>query len=129
MKFFVSSGTGDQFLSQRHPGVGPTAMGFVQPSTVHQLAESLAVPNLSEDAAKALAPHIDVRLREIVQVIALVKLHDAIAFPPPEHEAMPLNREVLPAQISVVPTRNSDQILSASCRRRASSLVTRNGSG
>ena len=42
-------------------------MSFVQPSSIQLLAESLAVPKLSSDSAKALAPHIDVRLREVVQ--------------------------------------------------------------
>ena len=44
-------------------------MSFVKPSTIQQLAESLAIQNITEDAAKALAPHIDVRLREIIQVV------------------------------------------------------------
>ena len=44
-------------------------MSFVKPSTIQQLAESLAIQNITEDAAKALAPHIDVRLREIIQVM------------------------------------------------------------
>ena len=42
-------------------------MSFVKPSSIQLLAESLAVPKLSSDSAKALAPHVDVRLREIVQ--------------------------------------------------------------
>ena len=42
-------------------------MSFVQPPSIQLLAESLAVPKLSSDSAKALSPHVDVRLREVVQ--------------------------------------------------------------
>lgn len=48
-------------------------MATVQPQTIHAIAESVAVGRLSDDAAKALAPHVDVRLREIVQARATCK--------------------------------------------------------
>ena len=48
-------------------------MATVQPQTIHAIAESVAVGRLSDDAAKALAPHVDVRLREIVQARAVCK--------------------------------------------------------
>ena len=44
-------------------------MSFVQPSTVLAVAQSLEVGTVSEDAAKALAPDVDYRLRETIQVI------------------------------------------------------------
>lgn len=43
-------------------------MSTVQPQTISVIAESVAVARLGDDAAKALAPHVDVRLREVVQV-------------------------------------------------------------
>jgi len=55
-------------------------MSFVKPSTIQQLAESLAIQNITEDAAKALAPHIDVRLREIIQVATAAHDHMLLAF-------------------------------------------------
>ena len=50
-------------------------MATVQPQTIHAIAESVAVGRLSNDAAKALAPHVDVRLREIVQARADLQVH------------------------------------------------------
>lgn len=46
----------------------------MQPQTIHVIAESVAVGPLSDEAAKALAPHVDVRLREVVQV-RFIALH------------------------------------------------------
>lgn len=54
-------------------------MSFVQPSTIHAIAQSLEVGAISDEAAKALSPDVEYRLREIVQV------HPALAelcFPP-----------------------------------------------
>ena len=48
-------------------------MSCIQPEAILRVAESLAVPKVSNEAAKALAPHIDVRLREIIQVCAQAK--------------------------------------------------------
>jgi len=42
-------------------------MNTVQPQTIHVIAESVAIARLGDDAAKAFAPHVDVRLREVVQ--------------------------------------------------------------
>eukprot|EP00884_Botryococcus_braunii_P019297 jgi/Botrbrau1/6050/Bobra.0042s0033.1 len=50
-------------------------MSFVQPSTVQLIAESVDVPPCSNEAAKALAPHVDMRLREIVQDAAKFMRH------------------------------------------------------
>ena len=47
-------------------------MSFVTATAVQHIAESLAISNVTQDASKALAPHIDVRLREIVQVWAVI---------------------------------------------------------
>lgn len=46
----------------------------MHPQTIHVIAESVAVGQLSDEAAKALAPHVDVRLREVVQV-RFIALH------------------------------------------------------
>ena len=43
-------------------------MSFVQPSTIHAIAQSLEVGAISDEAAKALSPDVEYRLREIVQV-------------------------------------------------------------
>ena len=42
-------------------------MSFVQASTVLAIAQSLDVGTVSEEAAKALAPDVEYRLRETVQ--------------------------------------------------------------
>ncbi len=44
-------------------------MGFVQPESLQVIADSLGIPKLSADAAKALAPDVKFRLREIIQMI------------------------------------------------------------
>lgn len=43
-------------------------MSFLDADRMKVLAESLDIDRLSNPAAKALAPHIEVRLREVVQV-------------------------------------------------------------
>lgn len=43
-------------------------MSFVTANAIQHIAESLSVSKVTQDASRALAPHIDVRLREIVQV-------------------------------------------------------------
>lgn len=40
----------------------------IQPSMVQVIAQSINIPNLSEEAAQALAPDVEYRLREIIQV-------------------------------------------------------------
>ena len=47
-------------------------MSFVKTSTVHAIAQSLEVSSVNEEAAKALAPDVEYRLREIVQVSVVV---------------------------------------------------------
>ncbi|KAK9812628.1 hypothetical protein WJX72_000897 [[Myrmecia] bisecta] len=42
-------------------------MSFVQPATIQVIADALEQPIVSDEAAKTLAPHVDVRLREIIQ--------------------------------------------------------------
>jgi len=42
-------------------------MSFVRAATVAAIADALGAPPLSADAAASLAPHADVRLREVVQ--------------------------------------------------------------
>lgn len=44
-------------------------MSFVQPSTIRAIAQSLEVGAVSDEAAKALSPDMEYRLREVVQVI------------------------------------------------------------
>lgn len=45
-------------------------MSFITPGTVQAIAHSLDIPQLSDEAAKALAPDVEYRLREVIQVRA-----------------------------------------------------------
>ena len=42
-------------------------MSFIQPATIQAIAHSLDVTRLSSEAASALAPDVEYRLREIIQ--------------------------------------------------------------
>eukprot|EP00798_Chlamydomonas_sp_ICE-L_P007790 gene7790-981_t len=42
-------------------------MSYIQPPSIQAIAHSLDVPRLSSEAAKALAPDVEYRLREIIQ--------------------------------------------------------------
>lgn len=55
-------------------------MSFVQPSTIHAIAQSLEVGAVSDEAAKALSPDVEYRLREIVQVSKLLCLMNGLHF-------------------------------------------------
>lgn len=44
-------------------------MSFVQPSALQVIADSVGIPKLGADAAKVLAPDVEYRIREIIQVI------------------------------------------------------------
>lgn len=41
---------------------------FITHASIQAIAHSLDIPKLSDEAAKALAPDVDYRLREIIQV-------------------------------------------------------------
>ena len=43
-------------------------MGAIPPSTIQVIAQSLQLSDVSVEAAKALAPDVEYRLREVVQV-------------------------------------------------------------
>lgn len=43
-------------------------MSFVQAPSLQVLADSMGVPKLSDEAAKALAPDVEYRMRDIIQV-------------------------------------------------------------
>lgn len=43
-------------------------MSIILPSTIKAIAHSVDIPKLSDDAAKTLAPDVEYRLREVVQV-------------------------------------------------------------
>lgn len=82
-------------------------MSFVTVAAVQQIAESLTVTKLSQDASKALAPHIDVRLREIIQVCSFKKALDDF-----------VNSIAYKAQ----PQRLERQTFPKNCRKPANSL-------
>lgn len=42
-------------------------MSFITPATVQSIANSLDITRISDDAAKALAPDVEYRLREVIQ--------------------------------------------------------------
>ncbi len=44
-------------------------MSLLSKSIVEAFAESVAVGDVTPEAADALAPHLEVRLREIIQVL------------------------------------------------------------
>jgi transcription initiation factor TFIID subunit 6 len=45
-------------------------MSFIDPSAIQAIAHSVEVPKLSDEAARTLAPDVEYRLREVIQVIA-----------------------------------------------------------
>lgn len=63
----------DRFTSRRIATVAPT-MSFVQAPSLQALADSMGVPKLSDEAAKALAPDVEYRMRDIIQVQRLQTL-------------------------------------------------------
>lgn len=44
-------------------------MTAISATAIQNVAESLATSKVTQEASKALAPHMDVRLREIIQVV------------------------------------------------------------
>lgn len=48
-------------------------MSIVPQETVEVIAQSIGINNLSPDAALALAPDVEYRMREIMQVILVYK--------------------------------------------------------
>ena len=47
---------------------GSTAMSIVPKETIEVIAQSVGIPSLGADVAAALAPDVEYRLREIMQV-------------------------------------------------------------
>ena len=43
-------------------------MSIIQPNSIKAIAHSVDIPKLSDEAAKTLAPDVEYRLREVVQV-------------------------------------------------------------
>lgn len=43
-------------------------MSLITPATIQAIAHSIDIPQLSDEAAKALAPDVEYRLREVIQV-------------------------------------------------------------
>jgi transcription initiation factor TFIID subunit 6 len=43
-------------------------MSIIHPNTIKAIAQSVDIPKLSDEAAKTLAPDVEYRLREVVQV-------------------------------------------------------------
>jgi len=46
-------------------------MSIIQPNSIKAIAHSVDIPKLSDEAAKTLAPDVEYRLREVVQVGAV----------------------------------------------------------
>lgn len=53
-------------------------MSTVPKETIEVIAQSIGISNLSPDAALALAPDVEYRMREIMQVILLAAIHKLI---------------------------------------------------
>lgn len=49
-------------------------MSIIHPSAIKAIAHSVDIPRLSDEAAKVLAPDVEYRLREVVQVRMLPSL-------------------------------------------------------
>lgn len=47
-------------------------MSIIQPNSIKAIAHSVDIPRLSDEAAKTLAPDVEYRLREVVQVCSVV---------------------------------------------------------
>lgn len=47
-------------------------MSIIQPDSIKAIAHSIDLPRLSDEAAKTLAPDVEYRLREVVQVCVCV---------------------------------------------------------
>jgi hypothetical protein len=47
-------------------------MSIIQPDSIKAIAHSIDLPRLSDEAAKTLAPDVEYRLREVVQVCGAV---------------------------------------------------------
>jgi hypothetical protein len=58
-------------------------MGFIEPDTIQGIAHSVNTPQLSDAAARELAPDVEYRLREVVQVHAADSLFPPRQFPIP----------------------------------------------
>jgi transcription initiation factor TFIID subunit 6 len=43
-------------------------MSIIHPNAIKAIAHSIDIPKLSDEAAKTLAPDVEYRLREVVQV-------------------------------------------------------------
>jgi hypothetical protein len=63
-------------------------MSFITPTTVQAIAHSLDIPHLSDEAAKALGPDVEYRLREVIQVRSLAQAL--------QHPSRPLYAAVVP---------------------------------
>ena len=46
-------------------------MSFIDPSAIQAIAHSVEVAKLSDEAARTLAPDVEYRLREVIQVKSL----------------------------------------------------------
>ena len=44
----------------------------MQPSVIQIIADSVGIPDISEETAKVLAPDAEYRVRELIQVCALL---------------------------------------------------------
>lgn len=42
-------------------------MSYIPPDTIKAIAHSISIPNLTDEAAKALAPDVEYHVREVVQ--------------------------------------------------------------
>lgn len=74
---------------------------YITPATVQAIAHSLDIPHLSDEAAKALAPDVEYRLREVIQVRRSSGRAAAL------HPLLPLLAAALPASSAHPPACTS----------------------
>ena len=104
--------------------------GYIKPDTIQAIAHSVDIPKLTPEAAKALAPDVEYRMREVVQVrVEVVALSPRLAWwwlcrALEAAAAVACAAAVGRAQRSVYAARSEN-----TARRRRSSLrATRSGS-
>lgn len=92
-------------------GSSGNAMSIVPKETIEVIAQSIGIANLAPDVALALAPDVEYRLREIMQV----------------RERPSLNLEVLRFAFDSWKAHGSRTVRIEGFRRRSSACATRSG--
>lgn len=71
-------------------------MSFIDPNTIKVIGESINIPHVHDDAATALAPDVEYRLREVIQVRHGLSIHQNTANHADDHPPASLATAHLP---------------------------------